>query len=84
VEHGGGEEMADVAYEKGPPPGAMASDMEFERRGFGRRWGQPAAPRPASPVVEFLKAMAKNGFRLQGGTGDQGGKIKPNKLIPFQ
>ena len=30
VEHGGDEETADVAREKGPPPGAMASDVEFD------------------------------------------------------
>jgi hypothetical protein len=30
VEHGGDEETAGVAREKGPPPGAMASDMEFD------------------------------------------------------
>jgi hypothetical protein len=30
VEHGGDEATADVAREKGPPPGAMASDMEFD------------------------------------------------------
>jgi hypothetical protein len=29
VEYGGDEETA-VAREKGPPPGAMASDMEFD------------------------------------------------------
>lgn len=29
-EHGGDEETADVAREKGPPPGAMASDVEFD------------------------------------------------------
>jgi hypothetical protein len=30
-------------------------------------------------MVEFLKTMAKNGFRLQRETGDQG--VKPNKQI---
>jgi hypothetical protein len=30
VEHGGDEETADVAREKGPPPGVTASDVEFD------------------------------------------------------
>jgi hypothetical protein len=53
----------------------MASDMEFDVvlvDGGNLR----AAPRPASPMVEFLEVMAKNGFRLQRETGDQGGKTQ--------
>jgi hypothetical protein len=72
VEHGGDEETADVARGKGPPPGALAPAIGV-RRDFGR-WGKSAAPRPASPMVGFLKIMAENEFRLQRGTGDQGGK----------
>jgi hypothetical protein len=38
-------------------------------------------------MVEFLKTMAKNEFRLQRGTGDQGPWIKgvkPNTDMPSQ
>ena len=65
--------------EKGPPP-RRDGLRRGVRRGFGR-WGQPAAPRPASPMVEFLKIMAKYGFRLQRGTGDQGGKTQYTHTI---
>ena len=74
VEHGGDEETADVARRKGAAP-RRDGLRRGVRRDFGR-WGQPAAPRPASPMVEFLKIMAKYGFRLQRGTGDQGGKTQ--------
>ena len=73
-EHGGDEETADVARRKGAAP-RRDGLRRGVRRDFGR-WGQPAAPRPASPMVEFLKIMAKYGFRLQRGTGDQGGKTQ--------
>ena len=73
-EHGGDEETADVARRKGTAP-RRDGLRRGVRRDFGR-WGQPAAPRPASPMVEFLKIMAKYGFRLQRGTGDQGGKTQ--------
>jgi hypothetical protein len=71
VEHGGDEETADVARQKGTAP-RRDGLRRGVRRDFGR-WGQPAAPRPASPMAEFLKTMAKYGFRLQRGTGDHGG-----------
>jgi hypothetical protein len=74
-EHGGDEETADVAREsKGAAP-RRDGLRHGARRAFGR-WGQPAAPRPALPVVEFLEIMAKNEFRLQRETGDQGGKTQ--------
>ena len=78
-EHGGDEETADVARRKGAAP-RRDGLRRGVRRGFGR-WGQPAAPRPASPMVEFLKIMAKYGFRLQRGTGDQGGKTQYTHTI---
>ena len=78
-EHGGDEETADVARRKGTAP-RRDGLRRGVRRDFGR-WGQPAAPRPASPMVEFLKIMAKYGFRLQRGTGDQGGKTQYTHTI---
>ena len=78
-EHGGDEETADVARRKGAAP-RRDGLRRGVRRDFGR-WGQPAAPRPASPMVEFLKTMAKYGFRLQRGTGDQGGKTQYTHTI---
>jgi len=78
-EHGGDEETADVARRKGAAP-RRDGLRRGVRRDFGR-WGQPAAPRPASPMVEFLKIMAKYGFRLQRGTGDQGGKTQYTHTI---
>ena len=79
VEHGGDEETADFARRKGTAP-RRDGLRRGVRRDFGR-WGQPAAPRPASPMVEFLKIMAKYGFRLQRGTGDQGGKTQYTHTI---
>jgi hypothetical protein len=79
VEHGEDEETADVARRKGTAP-RRDGLRRGVRRDFGR-WGQPAAPRPASPMVEFLKIMAKYGFRLQRGTGDQGGKTQYTHTI---
>jgi hypothetical protein len=82
VEHGGDEETADVAREKGPPPGAMlASDMEFDVS-LVDGGKQPAAPRPASPMVEFLKTMAKKSFACREELAIKG--VKPNTDIPSQ
>jgi hypothetical protein len=55
VEHGGDKETADVARrEKGPPPGAMASDVEFDVVLVDGGNLRLQGGRAASPMVEFL------------------------------
>jgi hypothetical protein len=60
----------------------MASDMEFDVILVDGA-NLPAAPRPASPMVEFLKTMAKNEFRLcREELAIKG--VKPNTDTPSQ
>jgi hypothetical protein len=56
----------------------MASDVEFDVVLVDGGNLRLQGGRAASPMVELLKTMAKNGFRfrLQRGTGDQGGKTQ--------
>jgi hypothetical protein len=80
VEHGGDAETADVAREKGPPPDAMASDMEFDvvLVDGGNLWLQARRRRWWS----FWRSWQKMGFACREKLAIKG--VKPNKLIPFQ